>query len=203
MLDFLKISLVVSLALLDSTLSVFPAYASKAEVKREQKMDLKTKARFFQIENVNAHDAGFFDCLTQLWNHPDRTDYHEIFSDVRVRLERFSADDELPNFYDGEFVRQQTNNLPPLAHDSEELVGHNDPLGHRCAFRYHTVSGVVLLESKAQSVTPTRIEGLIRSRILGRVDKLDSQSLANMIQDSFCGGYNGAFVNGRERMAVL
>lgn len=38
MLEFLKILLVVSLAMLDSTLGVFPAYASLAEVKRESMM---------------------------------------------------------------------------------------------------------------------------------------------------------------------
>jgi alanine or glycine:cation symporter, AGCS family len=38
---------------------------------------------------------------------------------------------------------------------------------------------------------------------LGRVDKLDSQIAANMIQDSFCGGCFGSIVDGRRRMGVF
>jgi hypothetical protein len=38
---------------------------------------------------------------------------------------------------------------------------------------------------------------------LGRVDKLDSQIGFDLIQGSFCGGYCGAFADGRRRMGVL
>lgn len=39
--------------------------------------------------------------------------------------------------------------------------------------------------------------------ILGPVDKLDSQARQNLIQDSFCGVYLGAFADGGCRVGVL
>ena len=42
-----------------------------------------------------------------------------------------------------------------------------------------------------------------RMRILGPVDKLDSQARQNLIQDSFCGVYLGAFADGGCRVGVL
>lgn len=38
---------------------------------------------------------------------------------------------------------------------------------------------------------------------LGPVDKLDSQARQNLIQDSFCGVYLGAFADGGCRVGVL
>ena len=38
---------------------------------------------------------------------------------------------------------------------------------------------------------------------LGAVDKLDSQARQNLIQDSFCGVYLGAFADGGCRVGVL
>ena len=38
---------------------------------------------------------------------------------------------------------------------------------------------------------------------LGPVDKLDSQSLRDVIQDSFCGGYLGAVADGGCRVGIL
>ncbi len=38
---------------------------------------------------------------------------------------------------------------------------------------------------------------------LGPVDKLDSQLGRDVIQDSFCGGYLGAFADGGCRVGVL
>lgn len=40
-------------------------------------------------------------------------------------------------------------------------------------------------------------------RALGPVDKLDSQARQNLIQDSFCGGYLGAFADGGCRVGIL
>ena len=42
-----------------------------------------------------------------------------------------------------------------------------------------------------------------RERYLGPVDKLDSQSLRDVIQDSFCGGYLGAVADGGCRVGIL
>lgn len=47
------------------------------------------------------------------------------------------------------------------------------------------------------------VEGQQKTVVLGPVDKLDSQARQNLIQDSFCGVYLGAFADGGCRVGVL
>lgn len=130
-------------------------------------MDATIRARFYQVENVQNGDATLFDALHQLWGHPTRTSYEDIFGGIRVRIERFEPDPGVvgEGFVDGEFVRQQTENIPPVAEQNEPLEGQNRPLGHRCAFRYHAASNIILLESRPSGVTPIRVDGLIKVKL--------------------------------------
>lgn len=131
------------------------------------RMDKEIKARFYQVENANRSDATFFDCLHQLWEHDRRTEYQEIYGGVRLRIENFES---LPKaagqgFVDGEFVRQQTDNIPPIAEQGRPLQGNATPLGHRCAFRYHAELNVLLLESRREAVTPSRMDAFVKARL--------------------------------------
>ncbi|QYX56812.1 hypothetical protein K1T73_17565 [Roseovarius sp. SCSIO 43702] len=130
-------------------------------------MDAKIKARFYQVENVGKEDATLFDCLHQLWAHANRTAYETIYGDVRVRIENFANDPAVvgDGFIDGEFVRQQTDNIPPFAEQGQPLEGNVRPLGHRCAFRYHAQLNVLLLESRREAVTPIRMDALVKARL--------------------------------------
>lgn len=130
-------------------------------------MDAKIKARFYQVENVGKDDATLFDCLHQLWDHPNRTAYETIYGDARVRIENFGSDPAAlgDGFIDGEFVRQQTENIPPFAEQGQPLEGNIRPLGHRCAFRYHAQLNVLLLESRREAVTPVRMDALVKARL--------------------------------------
>lgn len=130
-------------------------------------MDAKTKARFYQVENVGNGDATLFDCLHQLWELPNRTEYETIFGGARVRIEHFENDPAVvgDGFIDGEFVRQQTDNIPPFAEQGQPLQGNVRPLGHRCAFRYHAALNVLLLESRREAVTPVRMDALVKARL--------------------------------------
>lgn len=130
-------------------------------------MDSKIKARFFQVENVDHRNSTFFDCLHQLWGHADRNEYETIYGDARVRIENFEDDPSIvgQGFVDGEFVRQQVENIPPIAEQGQPLEGNDRPLGHRCAFRYHAGTNVLLLESRREAVTPIRLDALIKSRL--------------------------------------
>ncbi|MEC7792453.1 MAG: DUF6731 family protein [Pseudomonadota bacterium] len=130
-------------------------------------MDAKIKARFYQVENVGNGDPTMFDCLHQLWDHPNRTDYETIYGDARVRIENFDSDPAAVGhgFLDGEFVRQQTDNIPPIAEQGQPLEGNIRPLGHRCAFRYHAQLNVLLLESRREAVTPIRMDALVKARL--------------------------------------
>ena len=130
-------------------------------------MDATIKARFYQVENVGNGDATLFDCLQQLWDHPRRTVYETIYGGARVRIENFENNPAVvgQGFIDGEFVRQQTDNIPPFAEQGQPLDGNVRPLGHRCAFRYHAQLNVLLLESRREAVTPIRVDALVKARL--------------------------------------
>lgn len=128
-------------------------------------MDKLVKARFYQAENISSTQITFFDCLQQLWLAEDREDYTDIGYGVKVRLERFTPNTDNDGFVEGEFVRQQEDNVPPTALNGEPLAGSDEPIGHRCAFRYLPIHSVLLLESRREAVTPSRIHGLTKQRI--------------------------------------
>ena len=83
--------------------------------------------------------------MHDLWNHPQREVYQDVAGGIRLRLERFDSNINTAGrgFVDGEFVRQQTDNIPPVARQGSPLEGQDVPLGHRCAFRYHPDTGVL------------------------------------------------------------
>lgn len=69
MLEFLKISLVVSLVILDSTLGVFPAYAPNSEASTEYRIMAKQTNLEYCILNIaaNPHPSGvYFDLFKQI-----------------------------------------------------------------------------------------------------------------------------------------
>ena len=130
-------------------------------------MDARIRGKFYQVENVGNGDATFYEAMHLLWDHPERTAYVEIYGGIRVRLERFSGEPEIAGegFIEGEFVRQQTENIPPIANQNAELEGQENPLGHRCAFRYHAGTNTLLLESRPYGVTAIRMDGLVKVRL--------------------------------------
>lgn len=130
-------------------------------------MDATIRAKFYQVENVKSGDATLYDALHRLWAHPNRPTYKDVFGGIRVRIERFESEPSITGegFVDGEFVRQQTENIPPVAEQGAPLEGQDRPLGHRCAFRYHAATNVLLLESRPNGVTPIRMDGLVRVRL--------------------------------------
>ncbi len=142
-------------------------------------MDRVVKARFFQAENLQIGQATLFDCLGRLWEHQNRDEYEEISDGVRVRLERLSEGLDEHGLIEGEFVRQQDENIPPRAADGAPLVGSDDPIGHRCAFAYHPQANALLLESKREAVTPTRIGRLIKKRVINHRGFLFSPILSS------------------------
>jgi hypothetical protein len=134
-------------------------------------MDSTVKARFFQVENARSgpkySDKTFFEVIHELWDDPNREKYVEIYGGARVRIEHFCNDtNEVGRgFIDGELVRQQIDNIPPIALQGRPLTPNSDPLGHRCAFRYHAGLNVLLLESRKEAVTPLRLDALVKAKI--------------------------------------
>lgn len=129
--------------------------------------DLIVRARLFRVENMGKKDATFSDSIEQVWDLSQDGEYTEISTGVFVRLERFAIEKETgqDTFYTGEIVRQQVENIPPIAHRGKPLEGQTNPLGHRSAFRYHAQTRTLLLERRQNAATPTRVHGLIRKKL--------------------------------------
>ena len=94
-------------------------------------MDATIRAKFYQAEIAVEAQPGLYDCLQRLSAHPQQQGYEEVFRGARVRLERFEDDEAIARqgFVDGELVRQQTDNILPIAVEGEPLEGRDHPLG--------------------------------------------------------------------------
>ncbi|MER9258369.1 DUF6731 family protein [Mesorhizobium sp. M0619] len=128
-------------------------------------MDRTVVARFYQVEPLEARDRTFFDCLQAIWRSADRDQWTEVATEIRIRLLRYQDAADNADFVEGEFIRQQRDNIPPIAPDIGPLEDQDRPLGHRCAFRYHPRSNVLLLESRREAITPGRINLLVSQKI--------------------------------------
>ena len=140
-------------------------------------MDRIVRARFYQVESMEEGALSFRDCLLRLWHHDRRAIYQDIGYGALVRIERCAPDVDDADFYFGEFVRQQTDNIPPVAVAGAPLIGNDNPLGHRCAFRFHAPTMTLLIEAKREAVTIGRLNSLIKSRVQGHRGFLISPSL--------------------------
>lgn len=130
-------------------------------------MDKVVRARFYQVKPVDTKQPGFYDCLHQLWANPRRTEYQDVGGGTRVRIERHLEAPAIAEkgYVAGEFVRQQTDNIPPVAEAGQPLRENLSPLGHRAAFRYHAETQMLLLETRQGAVSESRINMLIRRRV--------------------------------------
>lgn len=130
-------------------------------------MDRVVRARFYQVRLVNERQTSFYDCLKALWEHPNRVTYQDLGGGTHVRIERWHESDGVHEvgFVAGEFVRQQTDNIPPVAEGGKPLRENLSPLGHRAAFRYHADTKMLLLETRQGAVSASRINTLIRRRL--------------------------------------
>lgn len=125
-------------------------------------MDKLVRVNFFQVSNVSANDRTLYDALLEIDGRPDKDVYIQLSQGVNVRLERLQ---DRAGFLKGEIVRQQTDNLPPIAHTNEPLVANNNPLGHRSAFLYNPRLSVLAIEANRQGASPARMNQFIRRRI--------------------------------------
>lgn len=94
-------------------------------------MDRVVRARFYQVRLVNERQTSFYDCLKALWEHPNRVTYQDLGGGTHVRIERWHESDGVHEvgFVAGEFVRQQTDNIPPVAEGGKPLRENLSPLG--------------------------------------------------------------------------
>lgn len=125
-------------------------------------MDKVVRVNFLQVSNVSANDATLFDSIVSVSQLPDSDTYTQLFQGVNVRIERVNNAD---GFLEGDLVRQQTENLPPIAHADQPLVTNTNPLGHRSAFCYHPRLNILAIEANRQGASPSRLNAFLRRRV--------------------------------------
>lgn len=98
-------------------------------------MDRNSRVTFWQPQIAGEDPRSLGDILLAASGALDSTSYTPCSGGVRVRIERVTEHEE---HLQGDFVRQQTEGLPPFAPEGQPLQSHNNPLGHRVAWAYYS-----------------------------------------------------------------
>ncbi len=125
-------------------------------------MDKVVRVNFFQVSNVRGADETLFQSIVDIDQLPDKANYTQVSNGVNIRIERVLNDQ---GFLSGDLVRQQTDNLPPIAHASQPLAPNTNPLGHRSAFRYHPATRIIAIEANRLGASPARLNQFIRRKM--------------------------------------
>lgn len=131
-------------------------------------LDRDVTARFFGVQPLQANNPTFFDVLTRIMADEHRGRWCDLYGGIRLKVTRCApADRGNGRFIEGEFVRQQKDHVPPIANDEGDLEDQPNPIGHRSAFNYDSHLGILLLETRKEAVSPTRIDQYVRRKING------------------------------------
>ncbi|HLO75350.1 MAG TPA: hypothetical protein VK196_02700 [Magnetospirillum sp.] len=119
-------------------------------------MDRNVRVRFFTVHQVRDNGVNFSDALRRIDAIPELADRElEVEPEVILRMERM---EERRGLISGEFVRRQTENLPPRASEGEPLAQLGvDSIGHCTAFAYDPALSVIALQMARNGVTPIRV----------------------------------------------
>ncbi len=125
-------------------------------------MDRTINVRFFSIENFEGDQTSFADCLRQA-ARPNLSDREvEIEEGIVIRLERLRA--IAPSMLAGQFVRIQSENLPPRAIRGRHLETLGVPsIGHTAAFRYDVARSTIALQLGHNGITAARLSMYMQS----------------------------------------
>lgn len=124
--------------------------------------DRNIRVLFWQPNPVNGGNQDFADCLQILSEQENLIDYTECAGGLRIRAERLDYADL---FWRGDFVRQQVDNVPPIAPEAQPLQANPNPIGHRAAFLYSVEHNVLAIQSARPGVSAAAVNSYIRRRI--------------------------------------
>jgi hypothetical protein len=124
--------------------------------------DKSIRVLFWRPNKANNADLDFHDCLLAISGQPNPLDFTDCAGGLRLRTEHISQTD---TGVEGDFIRQQTDNVPPNAHAGMPLEPNPNPIGHRAAFIYSTFHNVLVLQGGRPGVSPTLVNSFIRRRI--------------------------------------
>lgn len=117
---------------------------------------------FWRPNIVNEHDQDFENCLQIIGDQPNSLDFTECVGGLRLRSEHITLTDR---GIEGDFIRQQSENVPPNAHAGMPLEPNPNPIGHRAAFFYSSGHNVLVLQGGRPGVSPSLVNNFIKRRI--------------------------------------
>jgi hypothetical protein len=118
------------------------------------------KAYFFKITPHNKGEDTFDKCLEYLYKHRfDKEGHYEECDGVSYRIERFKR---APDVCMCDFVKQQTDGLPPFAQRGKPLKPNDVPLGHLTAILFHMPTQILVIESNRNGAQVGSIVKFIR-----------------------------------------
>jgi hypothetical protein len=128
--------------------------------------DNSIRVLFWQPNKIRAVDKDFGDCLSTISGLDGLVDYKECSGGARLRVDRLTQSSMA---WEGDFVRQQVTNLPPLAPPSQPLVPNPNPIGHRAAFLYCLELNVLAIQASRPGVSAQLVNSYIRNMIHGHM----------------------------------
>lgn len=130
-------------------------------------MDKKITAQFFQVVPRNEAVPDFVTAMQSceaLGANPGDRELPLSGDESFVRLERLAENGE---WFEGEVVRVQRDNIPLEAHPEGLLPSRAESQGHSAVFRYNPALRLLVMERNLANMTPSRF-----MRYLKRVDQL-------------------------------
>ncbi|MGR3514103.1 MAG: DUF6731 family protein [Paracoccaceae bacterium] len=127
-------------------------------------VDRNIRILFWQPNPIDENDLAFGDSIDLISSQPDLINYTECNGGLHIRVERVSFQEGV---CEGDFVRQQVDNIPPIAQEALPLQANPNPIGHRAAFRYSIDQNVLAIQSARPGVSVSAVNSYVRRRIRG------------------------------------
>ena len=105
-------------------------------------------------------DRSFSDCLDRLRHSHDGLTFVDCGQGMRLRAERLKRSN---HYWEGDFVRQQIDNVPPKAREGKPLEVSEDPIGHRAAFVYSEDLNILAIQSGRPGVSTGAVNKFLRA----------------------------------------
>lgn len=155
-------------------------------------MDRHITCRFFKIEPELEAVPPFEDACAAAFALGDEPHHRERqLKSITVRMERFGKSDQ---FFHGEAVRVQTENIPPEASPKGLTPLAIGGLGHAIAFRYHPALRVMAIQFDTRAVSVGHLMTYLRD-----IDSSYRYRYSTLVTEDAWGRYN----DGQPRKFVI
>ncbi|WP_227285079.1 DUF6731 family protein [Boseongicola sp. H5] len=125
--------------------------------------DRAIRVLFWQPNAQRVVDLDFSAALQEISGQSHLSLYTECAGGAKIRVERLNFDED--GWVEGDFVRQQDENVPPIARQGEPLEANLNPIGHRAAFMYNIELNILAIQGARPGVSVATISSYLRRKI--------------------------------------